>query len=520
MSHAEPPSTASSDREPPIPHVRGTRDWMPEDCAALTDLERTVMERFVRAGYQPIRTPILEITELHERKSGAGIVSKLFELADGRPHRLCLRPELTASIVRAFIASEAPPPVPWRVCASGPVFRYERQPEPGRYREFTQAGVELLGAPGSVADAEILALAVEAIEAIGITDPIIRVGHTGLILEILERSGLPTSAVQAMIEHLSDAAAEGRSIRALESALERLSGWLRGPAEQEAEAVLSAVERGDQADPSVDRLFRQLVPHVTGRRTGQEIIRRLRRKWELGHSLEATLDQVRLRLHRLADLRGPASAVAEPLLDQFGELAPDSIRALTELIRHLGDHGIPAERIELDLSFGHGIGFYSQMIFEISAPTPSGPIAVCHGGRYDGLAQVLGSDRDPHGVGFAVGLERLFLALTSRNENRVEQDDRIVIRPEALEYLAAAVDLAKRLRSHGWTAIVETQLDLEAIRHQAPALRASRCVIVAGPLRKTESLIVHDFGRDKVKKVDVTTFFQEVLPVQGPGVAN
>jgi histidyl-tRNA synthetase len=404
-------SGISTHREAPIPQVRGTRDWMPEDFAAIASLERLLMDRFASSGFQAIRTPILEVTELHERKSGAAIVSKLFEIADG-PARLCLRPELTASVVRAFIDTPQPPPIPWRVCSSGPVFRFERDPGPTRYREFTQAGVELLGVPGPEADAEVIALAVDSARTAGIPDATIRVGHTGLIVELLERSGLPSAAVSSLVEHLSDAASEGRNIRAIETALDRLAGWLHGDVEQQAEAVLPAIDRAD--DPGVDRLFRHLVPRVTGRRTGHEIINRLRKKWDLGHSLVDSLERVRDRVHALADLRGPAVEVLQGLEQGFAALAPGTIRGFLEMLRHLEARGIPPERVELDLGFGHGIGFYSQMIFELSASSPSGPIGICHGGRYDGLARVLGSDRDPHGVGFAFGVERLYHALETR----------------------------------------------------------------------------------------------------------
>lgn len=400
--------------EQSIPPVRGTRDWLPDDCARLATIERGLLDTFAAAGYLPIRTPILEVSELHQRKSGAGIVSRLFELSDGMSNRLCLRPELTASIVRAYTAAVEPPALPWRVCASGPVFRFERNPEPGRYREFTQVGVELLGADGPAADAEVIALADSALRAAGVADATVRIGHVGLILELLERSGLPTAAWSALVESLSEAASEGRNVRALESALEKLSGWLQGPAEREAEQVLPAVERVD--DPGVDRLFRHLVPSVIGRRDGHEIIDRLRRKWELAHSLNAVLERVRRQIHALAELRGPIEPVVERLRQEFGTLAPDSIEELRSLARLLAERGVEADRVELDLGFGHGIGFYSQMIFELSAPTPAGPVAVCHGGRYDGLARVLGSDRDPHGVGFAFGLERLVHALEARKE--------------------------------------------------------------------------------------------------------
>ena len=110
--------------------VRGTRDWLPADYARLAAIERQLLDGFARAGYQPVRTPILEFTDLHERKSGAGIVSKLFELVGGGSAGICLRPELTASIVRAYAEAAASPPLPWRVSSSGPVFRYESDPAP------------------------------------------------------------------------------------------------------------------------------------------------------------------------------------------------------------------------------------------------------------------------------------------------------------------------------------------------------------------------------------------------------
>ena len=84
-----------------------------------------LLDQFRRAGYEPMRTPILEFTELHERKSGAGIVAKLFELPGGGTAEICLRPELTASIVRAYTEAAECPPLPWRVSMSGPVFRFE-----------------------------------------------------------------------------------------------------------------------------------------------------------------------------------------------------------------------------------------------------------------------------------------------------------------------------------------------------------------------------------------------------------
>jgi histidyl-tRNA synthetase len=437
--------------ERPVDPVRGTRDWLPDECARLAGLEALLLDRFARAGYRPLRTPVLEFTELHERKSGAGIVAKLFELA-GAGEGACLRPELTAGIVRAYTTAAEPPPLPWRVSHAGPVFRYET-PRPDRLREFQQVGVERLGDAGPVADAEVIWLADWAANEAGARPTRVRVGHVGLILEMLRRSGLPAPTRAALVEMLSEAATEGQNVQALDQGLEQLAGWLQG---SEGAEVPPAVERAD--DPGIDRLFRTLVPVVIGRRSGHEIIHRLRRKWDLGHDLRGVLEGVRAQVHTLADLKGRPDVVLDRLEAEYASLAPDSVAALRALARALEDYGIGPERVTFDLGFGRGIGFYSQMVFEITAETPDGPVEVCGGGRYDGLARVLGSDRDDRGVGFAFGLERLGQVLDALGGGAGPDEPRAwhvaPARPEAFPH---AVALARRLRAEGVRVVLDSE---------------------------------------------------------------
>jgi histidyl-tRNA synthetase len=480
----DPPAPIS---ERPIDAVRGTRDWLPEEFARLAALEALLLDRFARAGYEPLRTSVLEFTELHERKSGAGIVAKLFELSGTGPAGVCLRPELTAGIVRAYTAAPEPPALPWRVSHSGPVFRYET-PRPGRLREFQQVGVERLGDSGPLSDGEVIWLADWALAEAGVRGATIRIGHVGLILEMLERSGLPVPMVSALIEMLSEAASEGRDVRSLERGLAQLSGWLHTA---ETSEIPSAVERADARE--IDRLFRTLVPVVTGRRSGPEIVHRLRRKWDLGHGLLGALERVQAQVHDLADLRGRPDDVLDRLARDYQSSAPDSVAALRRLVEALADYGVDPGRVELDLGFGRGIGFYSQMIFELVVPTPEGPIEVCGGGRYDGLARVLGSERDDRGVGFALGLERLVQVLDAQagGSFSIAPAGFLVLAGSA-EGGAAAVRIATRLRVEGARAVLMTDCGLDEAMERAEVLGLARLVVVPGGSEAPATIAVHD----------------------------
>ena len=137
-----------------------------------------------------------------------------------------------------------------------------------------------------------------------------------------------------------------------------------------------------------------------------------------------------------------------------------------------GHHGVDSGRIELDLGFGRGIGFYTQMIFEIMVPTWNGPVEVCGGGRYDGLARVLGSHRDDRGAGFAFGLERLY-AVLQRDRNRCREVRRgcrgyLVTSGKADEVTAAAIDLATFLRERIQVPVVVSGLGFQGRGRAGP----------------------------------------------------
>src|SRR5919202_877672 len=159
---------ASSDRAvPPIQRVRGTNDVLPPADARLNRLQARLRDGFESFGYRGIQTPIVEPLELFLRKSGDEILARMYSFSHWN-RRLCLRPELTASVMRSYVNELQGRALPLRLHYAGPSFRYER-PSRGRYRQFTQVGIELIGAAGAAADAEVLHLACAGLQAAGIS---------------------------------------------------------------------------------------------------------------------------------------------------------------------------------------------------------------------------------------------------------------------------------------------------------------------------------------------------------------
>jgi histidyl-tRNA synthetase len=163
---------------------RGTRDLLPAERTAFARLERIASDLATRYGFRPIETPLFEQTAVFERGVGevTDVVEKeLFRITPRREEgeEWALRPEPTAGIVRAYIQHGMQTwPQPIRLTTTGPMFRYDR-PQAGRYRQFWQWDVEVLGDPGPAVDAELIELAVRFYESVGLGRPDVVVNSIG-----------------------------------------------------------------------------------------------------------------------------------------------------------------------------------------------------------------------------------------------------------------------------------------------------------------------------------------------------
>lgn len=154
----------------PTQPVRGTQDLLSEDCKAFRYIDQIAFQTSELYGFEPIQTPIFEFSEVFHRTLGetSDMVSKeTYTFLDRGGDSITLRPEGTAGIARAFISNGLSQNLPLKLYYNGPMFRYER-PQKGRYRQFHQIGVEVLGLENPEADVECIALAWQILKNLGL----------------------------------------------------------------------------------------------------------------------------------------------------------------------------------------------------------------------------------------------------------------------------------------------------------------------------------------------------------------
>jgi len=177
---------------------RGTRDFLPDEMEARRAIELRMREIARRWGYREVCTPEFEELDLFTMRSGEGIIEEMYVFEDKGGRKLALRPEITAAVIRMYINEAKVAPKPLRWCYFADCFRYER-PQKGRYRQFWQFGVELIGADTALADVEVVMLAADMLDSTGVTYDL-KVGHLSFMKNLLK--DLEPSAQRRVMAHL------------------------------------------------------------------------------------------------------------------------------------------------------------------------------------------------------------------------------------------------------------------------------------------------------------------------------
>jgi len=319
---------------------RGTYDIMPDDVNKWHYIERIIRQTAETFGYAEIRTPIFEQTELFERGVGdtTDIVSKeMYTFKDRSDRSLTLRPENTASCVRAFIEhSVAGGILPAKWYYMGPMFRYDR-PQAGRYRQFHQFGVEAFGSNNPAMDAEVISLALEILANLGLTDYELHLNSVGC--------------------------------------------------------------------PQCREVYRKkLIAHI--RPFKEQLCADCQSRYEKNpmRVLDCKLDSCQAAIAGFPNI--------------YDYLCQDCSEHYGQLRNILNDTGISFIH---DNQLVRGLDYYTNTAFEITIPQIGAQSAVAGGGRYNGLVKACGGTDTP-GIGFAMGMERLLLAMASLENGQINAD--------------------------------------------------------------------------------------------------
>ena len=152
-------------------------------------VEEVIRSTFETFGYKEIQTPTFETLELFTAKSGETIIEELYSFTDKGERELALRPELTAPVIRFYVDKLQMEPKPLKLFYVGNCYRYDR-PQKGRYREFKQAGCEIIGTDTTQAYAELIAMAYKILEKVGVKNLELNIGNLDILSSVFNRFNL------------------------------------------------------------------------------------------------------------------------------------------------------------------------------------------------------------------------------------------------------------------------------------------------------------------------------------------
>ena len=165
---------------------RGTRDFSPEEMNKRNYIEKIMRKTFETFGYREVQTPTFESLELFTAKSGETILDEIYSFTDKSGRNLALRPELTAPVIRFYVEKLQMEPKPLKLFYFGNCYRYDR-PQKGRYREFKQAGCEIIGTDTDEAYAELIALAYNILDKTGLKNLELKIGNLNILSSIFNQ---------------------------------------------------------------------------------------------------------------------------------------------------------------------------------------------------------------------------------------------------------------------------------------------------------------------------------------------
>lgn len=429
---------SKSDRIEPR-RLKGFRDYPPDLMAARLAFMDVIRAEARLAGFQVIGTPALEYAETLLGQGGEETDKQVYRFKDNGDRDVALRFDLTVPFARFIAENQGTLAFPFKKLQMGDVWRGENT-QKGRYREFCQCDIDVIGTDSAAADIEVLAVLQKMLSKINFGPFTVAVGNRVLLSALIRKflgdidSTVETSAL-IVIDKLAKIGRDKVAVM-----LQDLPGAAAGGAAK----LLDVILKKDAAGDTDVATFRSAIEQ------------------------DETASRELLRL-------------------------TDVIAAVRQSA--LGDHG----KVVLDLSIARGLGYYTGIVFETTIDALPGFGSVSSGGRYNDLASRF-TTRELPGVGGSIGLDRLLAALEELKRLPTTKGGMIFVAIATPDALLYGYDIATRIRALGIPADVGMTAKLQAQFKHADRLGCPYVLTVGGSERESQTFALKSMADGKEEK--------------------
>jgi histidyl-tRNA synthetase len=417
--------------------ARGMRDFLPGDVRKREHVIGVIKSVYERYGFEPLETPAVENIETLMGKYGEEGNQLIFKILKRGEHAktgeadLALRYDLTVPLARVVAQYQNDLPKFFKRYQIQPVWRADR-PARGRFREFYQCDVDVLGSRSMAVEAELIAAASDALVALGFNDFTIRVNHRQVLNGILDQAGVPD--------------------------------------DKHADALI-ALDKMDKTGP--EGVARELNQRGI---VGESAVRLMRFFEGLAGAEHA------VEWAPVADGRAAYNADVLGRLVEFigahevGARGVDDLRQVLQLTKAGGTN----QRIKLDPTLARGLAYYTGAILEINVADLAGSLG--GGGRYDNLVGMF-LGKDVPACGFSLGLERIIVVMSEREmfpKELVTSPAQVMVTIWNDEAIGESIALASELRSAGVRVDLYPEADKMGKQFKYASSRSIRFVAIVG----------------------------------------
>lgn len=383
--------------------------------AALERQAQVLISAFIGAGHEAVAPAMIQPAHYFLDVIGEALRARTYVFSDPDGNELCLRPDLTVPACLLHLERDATARTPAKYCYNGTAFRFQPQGGDATHpREFRQAGIENFGDDAREgADAETVALILQALRAAGLQHWQLRIGDLGLFRALLASLDMPERWRQLLIHRFWRP-------DVFRAELKRLVEGTGQTLDAERRGFVSSLNLDDveAAQAQVGDYLDAQGIDVAGSRTLSEITESL--TW-IAADLKApplAADSAAL-IETYAGIKLGATDAPERLraiADQAGKPMQAAVETFAERLALLRAAGVPAGQAEFSANFGRNLEYYTGFVFEVVLPQLGAASPVAGGGRYDSLLKAVGAPKNVPAVGAAIHTERLLAAIAAAEE--------------------------------------------------------------------------------------------------------